>query len=115
MFGPVKIEEMTDPVEVERVLRQHEQAERNSDWLHSHWDELLPAALGKFVAVAGQEAFVADDSSAAYARAVAAHPDDKGVIVHYVRPEKGPRIYAHSRPLARVSRRGLPADRPGRG
>ena len=100
MPGPITIEEMTDPVEIERFLRQHEQAVRNSAWLHSHWDDLLPAALGKFVAVAGQEAFIADDSSGACARAEAAHPDDKGLIVHYVRPEKGPRIYADRRLLA---------------
>ena len=39
--------------------RQHEQAVRNMDWLGGHWGELLPQALDKFIAIAGQQAFIA--------------------------------------------------------
>jgi hypothetical protein len=89
------IEEVTDPAEVARFRAQGEQAQRNSDWLQAHWPDLLPQALGRFVAVAGQEAFLADTPTAARALAVAAHPEDRGVLVQYVRPEKGPRIYGN--------------------
>jgi hypothetical protein len=103
MFGPFTITE-TDPVDCETFNRQHDQAVRNSLWLSSHWPDLLPAALGKFVAVAGQEAFIADTSEEACARAEAAHPDDKGLLIHYVSPEKGPRIYAAGRLLVPLVR-----------
>jgi hypothetical protein len=96
------IEEVTDPDELERGRRQHEQALRNMDWLEAHWDDLLPGVLGKFVAVAGQQAFVADTSVEARAKAVAAHPEDKGVLVQYVRPEKGLLIYANRWKVAPV-------------
>jgi hypothetical protein len=74
---------------------QHEQAQKNLDWLQYHWPDLLPPALGKFVAVAGQQAFIADSPAEARSRAIAAHPEDKGVLVQYVRPEKGPHIYGN--------------------
>lgn len=96
--GPVQpkfvIEEVNDPDEIARARAQREQARRNSDWLQNHWTELLPAARGKFIAVAGQEAFIADSAEEAWSRAKAAHPDDDGVVDQYVRPERGPRIYA---------------------
>jgi hypothetical protein len=101
MFGPFTITE-TDPVDCESFNRQHDQAVRNSLWLSSHWPDLLPEALGRFVAVAGQEAFIADTSAEARARAETAHPDDKGLLVQYVPLEKGPFIYATVRLLAPV-------------
>jgi hypothetical protein len=88
------IEEVTDPAEIAKIREVSEQAERNGDWLQSHWPEILPHGLGKFLAVAGQQAFLADSSEEAIALARAAHPEDKGMLVHYLRPEKGPRIYA---------------------
>jgi hypothetical protein len=99
------IEEITDPMEVARSVKQHEQAQRNIDWLQSHWSELLPRALGKFLAVAGQEAFLADTPKEAITRAEAAHPGDKGLLVQYVRPEQGPCIYENRRPVDPLLRR----------
>jgi hypothetical protein len=96
------VEESTDQEWNERVGQRHAQAEANLRWLQDHWGDLLPQALGQFVAVAGQEAFIAADPTEARARAVAAHPADEGVILQYVRPEKGPRIYANRRDLAPV-------------
>jgi hypothetical protein len=87
------IEEVTDPVEVERFRAQMTQHKRNSDWLASHWPDLLPQARGKVIAVAGREAFVADTPEEAVAQA-AAHPDDKGVLVQFVVPHPGPRFSA---------------------
>jgi hypothetical protein len=89
------IEEVTDPAEIARFRAQHQRFQRNCDWLQAHWADLLPQALGKFLAVAGQEAFLADTPEEAWALAEAAHPEDDGVFCHYVRPERGPRIYAN--------------------
>ncbi len=95
MREPVfQIEEVNDPVEVARCMAQDERGRRNSDWLQAHWADLLPEARGKFVAVAGQEAFIADTHEEAWAMARKAHPEDDGALSQYVFPGKGPRIYA---------------------
>lgn len=91
------IEEVDDPIEIARSRAHHERAQRNSDWLQAHWSELLPQAYDRFLAVAGQEAFIADTHEEAWARAKAAHPEDDGAISQYVRPPGGPRIYANYR------------------
>jgi hypothetical protein len=91
----VIIEEVTDPEAIARHKIVHEHFQRNSDWLKSHWPDLLPQARGKFVAVAGQEAFLADTPEAAWGWARRAHPEDQGAFVQYVRPDLGPRIYAY--------------------
>ena len=88
------MEEVTDPAVTARARAQHERGKRNSDWLQHQWPNLLPQAHGKFVAVAGQEAFIADTPEEAWAWARKAHPEDNGAMVQYVRPERGPRIYA---------------------
>src|SRR5207237_8442901 len=96
--GPVPepqfvIEVVTDPVELAKGREVCEQFDRNSDWLQAHWPELLPQALGKHLAVTGQEAFLADSAAEAIAKARAAHPEDKGLLVRYVDPRRSPRIY----------------------
>jgi hypothetical protein len=91
------LQEVTDPAEIARCRAQDARAKRNSDWLQAHWTELLPQASGKFVAVAGQEAFIADSPGQAWQMARAAHPDDHGAISQYVFPRTGPRIYAARR------------------
>ena len=91
------IDEVDDPSQVARCRAEYEMAKRNSDWLQAHWGDLLPQAYGKFVAVAGQEAFVADTPEAAWAWAAATHPEDTEALVQYVRPPSGPRIYAQQR------------------
>lgn len=88
-------EEVTDPAEIERSRAAFARLKLNSDWLQSHWPDLLPAAKGKYVAVAGQEAFIADTPEAAWRWAGEAHPDDNGAFVHYVIAARGPRIYAY--------------------
>jgi hypothetical protein len=89
------IEEVTDPVHIERSRAQSERFRRNSDWLQAHWGDVLPQARGKFLAIAGQEAFIADTSEEAWAKAKAAHPEDDGAFSQYVFPHRGPRIYAN--------------------
>src|SRR5437868_633642 len=91
----VTIEEVSDPAEIARFRAQDERHRRNQEWLEAHWSDLLPQARGRFLAVAGQEAFLADSPEEAWALAKAAHPEDEGAISQYVRPEQGPRIYAN--------------------
>jgi hypothetical protein len=93
------IEEVTDPARIARHKAQRDQFSRNSDWLASHWATLLPQARGKFVAVAAQEAIIADTAEEAWAWAAAQHPEDAGALVRYVIPGEGPRIYANTRHL----------------
>jgi len=89
------IEEINDdPATTARLRAAHEQAIRNSRWLESHGAELLPRALGKFIAVAGQEAFIADSAEQAWTWARSVHPDDCGAFVEYVIPTPGPRLYS---------------------
>jgi hypothetical protein len=98
MLGdPLIFEEVNDPAEAARLQSLHERFRRNADWLESHWSVLLPQARGKHVAVAGQEAFVADSPEEGWAWVQANHPEDDGAFVRYVIPEKGPRIYARIR------------------
>ena len=88
------ITEVTDPEELALARKVHEQALRNSEWLQAHWGD-LEHARGRFVAVAGQQAFVADTIEEAVALARASHPEDQGLLAQFVPPWKGPRIYAH--------------------
>jgi hypothetical protein len=74
-----------------------ERARRNSNWLGCHWAEVLPQARGKFVAVAGEEGFVADNPEQAWAWVRRVHPEDDGALVQFVRADINPRIYAYRR------------------
>jgi hypothetical protein len=91
------VEEVTDPAEVTRFNAQYEQMRRNADWLEAHWDDVLPQAHGKFLAVAGQEAFLGDSADEAWAWTATAHAEDLGALVQYVLPPGGPRFYANRR------------------
>jgi hypothetical protein len=99
------IEEVTDPVEIARHRAGMEQALRNSEWLQAHWADVLPQARGKFLAVAGQEAFIADTPREAWDWAEQKHPEDQGALVEYVIPEEGPRIYGNNGVLVLRQRR----------
>jgi hypothetical protein len=61
------IEEVTDPNEIARAQAQDQRHRRNEKWLETHWADVLPRARGKFLAVAGQEAFIADTPAEAWA------------------------------------------------
>jgi hypothetical protein len=96
------VELNNDPIEFEKARAQQDRAKRNSLWLADHWPDLLPAARGRFVAVAGQEAFVADTWEEAWASAKKSHPEDDGAIMQYVRKDTHPRIYGNRGILAQV-------------
>jgi hypothetical protein len=87
------LEEISDPVQVKRGRVQLERAKANGTWLQAHWGEVLPLARGRFLAVAGQEAFIADTPEEAWKLARATHPQDDGAISQYVPQKGGPRIY----------------------
>jgi hypothetical protein len=89
-FGPVP----TD-AEAARVVARRERSRRNSEWFQAHRSELLPLATGKHLAVAGEEAFIADSPEEAWAWADRTHPEDDTATVQYVSPERGPKIYAY--------------------
>jgi hypothetical protein len=91
----ITIEEETDPVQIARVRETLDHFTRNSDWLAAHWANVLPQARGKFIAVAGQEAFIAETPQGAWEWAAKAHPEDKGPLVQYVRTGQGPRFYGN--------------------
>jgi hypothetical protein len=90
----ITIEEVNDPVEVERHRAHRERAQKNWDWLQDHWPDLLPQAHGKFLAVADQQPFVTETLEAALEWVRTNHPGDTGHIVEYVWPANGPRIYS---------------------
>ena len=85
------IEDVTNPDDIARFRAQDARHRRNSEWLQTHWAEGLSQARGKFVAVAGQEAFIADTPAEAWAWVDAMHPEGNGALVRYIRPEEGPR------------------------
>ncbi len=91
----VTVESVTSDEEVAIYSAQLQRARLNRDWLEAHWSELLPSARGKFLAVAGQRAFVADTPEVAWKMAEAAFPNDDGAFVQYVRSLEGPRFYAY--------------------
>jgi hypothetical protein len=111
--SPVTVEEIYDPDQAARNLARLERSRRNSAWLQAHWQDLLPRAYGKFVAVAGEEGFVADTSEGAWAWAHRAHPDDDTATVQYVRPPGGPQIYVNQRRMGGGCRWRVPAERGG--
>lgn len=95
------IEVIDDPEFNARIHAQGVQFKKNLDWLSAHWADVLPQARGRFIAVAGQEPFFADDPLEAKRLAEARHPDDKGVLVQYVYPDKGVRVYGYRREMGR--------------
>jgi hypothetical protein len=88
---------VTDPAEVTASRARFARAKRNGDWLEAHWPDLMPQARGKFVVVAGREAFLADTPEEARAWTRRTHPDDDGATVRSVRVGRGPRNYATRR------------------
>jgi len=89
------LEEDDEPIDSARRRAQMERMQLNGDWLQAHWDDLIPQARGNYVAVAGQEGFIAATADEAWAWTRSAHPEDDGALVQFVLNRKGPRIYGH--------------------
>src|SRR4051812_42909161 len=95
MWDPkITISEVTDPVKIEQHRRVRESAQKNWDWFAAHQEALLPHGFGKYVAVAGQEAYLADTAEEASEWINRTHPDDLGSLLEYLMPPTGPRIYS---------------------
>ena len=78
MREPVfQIEEVNDPVEVARCKAQESRPDATATGSNRIGPTCCPGA-GKFVAVAGQQAFIADTPEEAWAMAREAHPEDDG-------------------------------------
>jgi hypothetical protein len=90
------VEAIDDPAEIARHQEHWARAQSNWDWLRDHWADIVPRGYGKFLAIAGQEAFLADTLEEALSWARTTHPEDTGRIVEYLLPPRGPRCYAHS-------------------
>jgi hypothetical protein len=91
---PLKITfEEPEPEELIPFREFMQQFNRNSAWLNLHWKDILPKAAGKFIAIAGEEAFVSETHQEAWSRAKAAHPEDLGTFSQFVPSGKGPRIF----------------------
>jgi hypothetical protein len=88
--------EVTDPATVERHRQQDERHRRNLQWLQAHWED-LPEPRGRYVAVADEQAFVAETAEDAWDWARSEHSADDGAVVMFVPRERGWRIYAHRR------------------
>src|SRR2546426_3431855 len=97
---PIIVEEVTDPVELQKAHAQDERFERNWAWFEAHAAEIYAHHRGKCLCIAGQELFVADTAEEVLALARAAHPEDDGRFTRYIPRERAHRIYAHQRPVA---------------
>jgi hypothetical protein len=93
------IEVVDDPEVNARNRAIRDQFRANADWLSAHWSDVLPQAYGKYIAVAGQQAFISEDPLEAERLASSAHPEDRGILVKYVSSFKGPRLYGSLRKM----------------
>jgi hypothetical protein len=90
----IEFEDSVGPEEVAARRNRMEQFRRNSDWLEQHFSEVYGSHRGKSICIAGQELFVGDTAIEAVAKARAAHPEEKGLLIRYIYKEKAARIYA---------------------
>jgi hypothetical protein len=89
-----RIEISGDSGELAESMMQDQRYFRNRDWLEAHASEVF-SHRGKCICIAGQQLFVADTPSEAWALASAAHPEDNGKFLRYVPVERGARIFAN--------------------
>jgi hypothetical protein len=88
--------EVTDPGDLAAAEIRRAYFDRNSAWLQAHIKEVCTDdRRGKFLCIAGEQAFVGDTVEDVVKRARAAHPDDQGWFTGYIPREKVPRIYAN--------------------
>ena len=96
------MEEVTDPVELQKAREQDERFERNWAWFEAHAAEIYAQHRGKCICIAGEELFVADTPEEALSLAVSAHPNDDGRFTRLIPQEKIARIYADQWHVARM-------------
>ena len=96
------MEEVTDPVELQKARAQDERFARNWAWFEAHAAEIYTAHRGKCICIAGEELFAADTPAEALAMAIAAHPDDDGRFTRLIPRERMARVYADQWSVAYV-------------
>ena len=89
---PILMEEVTDPVELQKARAQDERFERNWAWFEVHADEIYAAHRGKCICIAGAELFVADTPEEALTMAIAVHPEDDGRFTRLIPRERMARV-----------------------
>jgi len=99
---PIIMEEVTDPVELQKAREQDERFERNWAWFEAHAAEIYAQHRGKCICIAGEELFVADTPEEALSLAVSAHPNDDGRFTRLIPQEKIARLYADQWHVARM-------------
>jgi hypothetical protein len=87
------------PEERARALAQEEEFWRNARWFSAHAREIRDKYPGQYICVAGGELFVGDDAVEVHTRARAAHPSSDGCFSLRISTHRGPKIYAHQRPM----------------
>src|SRR5262245_35967056 len=90
----ITMEEVTDPVELQKAQAQDERFERNWALFEGHTAESYAAHRGKCICVAGAELFVADTPEEALALTIVAYPDDDGRFTRLILRKKMTRLYA---------------------
>ncbi len=88
----VVMEVVTDPEELARNRAHDERFRRNLEWYSHHALKIGDTCGGKHICIAAQELFVADSPQEAWAKGMAAHPEDDGLFVKYVSTDRTPRI-----------------------
>ena len=89
------MEVVTDPDVCAALARRKELYDRNCDWLDEHVAEVY-SHRGKFVCIAGQEAFVADCVKEAVNAAKAKYPEDDGRFSLFIPLRKALHVHAHT-------------------
>jgi hypothetical protein len=98
--SPIVMTEVTDPDELARARAQRVRYDRNFGWLQAHASEIYSRHRGRYICVAGEEVYVADNPEDALTLGATAHPEDDGSFVLYIPREKRRRIYGDLRRLA---------------
>lgn len=91
-LGVTSIEYETDPAVIAEIQRIDAQFKLNSDWLKEHATKVYSKYRGKYICIAGREVFASDNPDEAWLMAEAAHPDDEGIVAHYIPPTRAARI-----------------------
>lgn len=94
---PIELIDVTDEQDLAAARERRRQFDRNSDWLQQHIAEVYAQHRGKFVCIAGAEAFFGDTVQGAVSLATAAHPDDQGWFTRYIPLVNMARVYASQR------------------
>lgn len=88
------MEIVTDSKRLESDCRRRARAEANYRWLADHAEQIRATCRGKCVCIAGKELFVGDTPEQALVAARAGHPEDDGIVLHYVPKTKTIRVYS---------------------